>query len=121
MYVGIHVALVHIILFSTRWLFQTKEIGNRYKSISAEEKAKWQSKADAAKEAYKKDLAEYEKKAAKKPKAEPESKKKKPNPASDSSADSDDSESDADDSDDSDGDSDWSCMEQSIWAVISIW
>ena len=106
-YVGIHVTLVHIISFSTRLLFQTKEIGNRYKSISAEEKAKWQSKADAAKEVYKKDVAEYEKtKVATKPKAKPESKKKKPDPASDSSEDSDDSESDADDSDDSDGDSD---------------
>jgi hypothetical protein len=40
---------------------QSKEIGIRYKAIDEEEKAKWQSKADAAKEVYKKEMAQYEK------------------------------------------------------------
>lgn len=86
--------------------FQTKEIGNRYKSISVEEKAKWQAKADAAKEVYKSDLAKYQKAKAtadKKPTAKTEI-KKKPEPESDSSEASD--ASSEDDSDESDSDSD---------------
>eukprot|EP00970_Alexandrium_tamarense_P020835 scaffold15735_cov193-Alexandrium_tamarense.AAC.2 len=39
----------------------SKEIGIRYNAIDEEEKAKWQSKADAAKEVYKKEMAQYEK------------------------------------------------------------
>ncbi len=88
---------------------QTKEIGNRYKSMSADEKAKWQAKSDAAKEIYKNDVAKYKKTmsdAVKKPKATTNSKKKKPDPASDSSEESDASGSDPEDSDDSDSDSD---------------
>lgn len=90
---------------------QAKEIGTRYKSISEDEKAKWQAKADAAKEVYKKEFAEYEitkpkkeeEKETKKPKADSKKKKKKqPEPEPESS---DDSDSD-DDSDDSDSDSD---------------
>jgi len=92
-----------------------KEIGTRYKAMGDEEKAKWQAKADKAKEAYKKELAEYEKSNPKKaddkkPKAkkkvEEQKKKKKkaapePEPAS-SEEDSDDSDDDSGDSDDSD-------------------
>lgn len=86
---------------------KSKEIGSRYKKISAEEKAKWQTKADAAKEAYKKVFAEYEKNKPKeeKPSKKAEGKKKKkkqPEPKPESSE----SEESADDSDDSDSDSD---------------
>ncbi|KAL3792936.1 hypothetical protein ACHAW5_006843 [Stephanodiscus triporus] len=84
-----------------------KEIGSRYKTISAEEKAGWQSKADAAKEVYKKEMARYNltKPVAvvkKKPDAKLEGKKKKPAPTPESSEESDGSESESDDSDDSD-------------------
>jgi structure-specific recognition protein 1 len=84
-----------------------KEIASRYKTISAEEKARWQSKADAAKEVYKKEMARYNltKPVAvvkKKPDAKPEGKKKKPAPTPESSEESDESESESDDSDDSD-------------------
>lgn len=88
---------------------QTKEIGNRYKLISADEKAKWQAKADAAKEVYKSDLAKYKKTvpdASKKPKVKSESKKKKPDPAPESSEDDSDSDSGGSDNSDSDDDSD---------------
>jgi len=90
-------------------LYQTKEIGNRYKSISADEKAKWQAKADAAKEVYKSDLAKYKKTmpdAPKKPKAKSESKTTKPDPAQESSEDDSDSDSGGSDNPDSDDDSD---------------
>jgi len=90
-----------------------KEIGSRYKTISADEKAKWQGKADAAKEVYKNEMAKYNltKPAAaavvkKTPIAKAEGKKKKPEIKPESSEESDVSESESDDSDDSDSDSD---------------
>ena len=83
----------------------SKEIGMRYKALSEAEQAKWQAKADAAKEVYKKEMVEYEKT---KPdvakKSDKMKKKKKPEPKQESSDSSDSSESDADDSDDSDSD-----------------
>ncbi|KAL7548504.1 hypothetical protein ACHAWF_011782 [Thalassiosira exigua] len=39
----------------------SKEIGMRFKAISVEERAKWQAKADAAREDYVRQLAEYKK------------------------------------------------------------
>lgn len=93
-----------------------KEIGSRYKTMSSDEKAKWQAKADAAKETYKGVLAEYEnnkpaEEETKKPKAKAakkvevkKKKKKQPEPEPPSSSEEDDD--DSDDSDDSDSDSD---------------
>jgi structure-specific recognition protein 1 len=102
-----------------------KEMGSRYKAMSADEMAGWQAKADAAKEVYKKEMAKYdltrppETKTTKKPAAaaasaavkkkliaKAEGKKKKPELEPESSEESDDSESESDDSDDSDSDSD---------------
>ena len=100
-----------------------KEIASRYKTISADEKAGWQAKSDAAKEVYKKEMAKYdltrppETKAKKNPASaaaavkkkstdKEEGKKKKPEPEPESSEESDDSESESDDSDDSDSGSD---------------
>ena len=54
-----------------------KEISSRYKAFDADEMAKWQSKADAAKEVYKKEMAEYEKTRPKEKTAEKSSAKKK--------------------------------------------
>ena len=79
---------------------QAKEIGSRYKSITDEEKAKWQAKADKAKDVYKKEMKDYEnnKPGDSPSKAKSEGKKKKkPEPESDSDSD----DSDADDSDES--------------------
>jgi hypothetical protein len=77
---------------------QAKEIGSRYKTISDEEKAKWQARADKAKDVYKKEMEDYEtNKPSDSPKVKPDvKKKKKPEPESDS--DSDDSDADSDDS-----------------------
>ncbi|KAL3809701.1 hypothetical protein ACHAXA_009395 [Cyclostephanos tholiformis] len=86
-----------------------KEIASQYKTISSDEKAKWQGMADAAKEVYKKEMAKYNltKPAAaavvkKKPIANAGGKKKKPQPKPESSEESEESESESDDSDDSD-------------------
>ena len=89
-----------------------KEIGVRYKALGDEEMNKWKGKAAAAKETYKKELAEYEKtkpkEESKKPAKKVDSKKKKKKPEPESSeADSDDSSEASeseDDSDDSDSD-----------------
>jgi structure-specific recognition protein 1 len=87
-----------------------KEIASQYKTISSDEKAKWQGKADAAKEVYKNDMANYKPADAavvkKKPITKAEGKKKKTEPKPGSSEESDESESESDDSDDSDSDSD---------------
>ena len=77
--------------------FQTKEISSQFKNISDEERAKWQAKADKAKEVYKKEVGEYEKTKSKDTKVDGKNKKK---PESEESEDSD-SESGSDD------DSDW--------------
>jgi len=78
----------------------SKETGARYKAMNDEEKAKWQAKADKAKEVYKEQMKEYEKNKPEKSPAKSEGKKKKkkapePEPPSDDSEDSDD-DSDSD-------------------------
>lgn len=81
---------------------QSKETGARYKALDSEEKARWQAKADKAKEVYNQQMEEYEK--TKKPKESPapKSKKKKqaePEPSSgDSSSEDDDLSVDSDSS-----------------------
>mmetsp|Transcript_15934 Transcript_15934/g.32250 ORF Transcript_15934/g.32250 Transcript_15934/m.32250 type:complete len:723 (+) Transcript_15934:271-2439(+) len=72
----------------------TKEISTRFKQISDEEKAKWQGKADAAKEVYKKQMVEYEKNKPAESDSKPSTKsdgktKKKSTPKSDSESGSD--------------------------------
>ena len=59
-----------------------KQIGSQYKTIRANKKAVWQSKADAAKEVYKKETTKYNltkpvTAVKEKPNTKPEGKKKK--------------------------------------------
>ena len=84
------------------FVHQAKEIGARYKAFTPEEKAKWQAKADKAKEVYKEQMAEYLKtkpKDSPSPKKSESKKKKKPEPEPSESEDSDDDSSDDSDSD----------------------
>lgn len=69
----------------------------RYKALDADEKAKWQAKADEAKEEYKHLLEEYEKTKPKESSSVPK-KKKKPEPELSSDSGSDDSSVDSDSS-----------------------
>lgn len=68
----------------------------RYKALDADEKAKWQAKADEAKEEYKHLLEEYEK--TKPTESSVPKKKKKPEPELSSDSGSDDSSVDSDSS-----------------------
>lgn len=95
--------------------------------MSSDEKAKWQAKADAAKETYKGVLAEYEnnkpaEEETKKPKAKAakkvdvkKKKKKQPEPEPPSSSEDDDDDSDDSDDSDSDSDSDWALSGERNW------